>query len=130
MRGRIIEVTNGPFTPMNWGKFLVQVPVEEWAYRSAVSGSSGPLLGEIGWGTNHIIVFDLQTMEGAAFEPGGVAAADLKKHRIHVCLLFEPFLEWLYDQVDVRDLDALPDHVHLPDTPMGLYGYRRPGVSA
>lgn len=126
MRGKIIEATNGPYTPVNWGKFLVMRPDQEWAYRSAVSRL--PLLREIGWGRTHITVFDLQTMEGAAFSPGGVASADLTRHRIHVCPLFEPFLEWLYDQ-ELGDLEALPAHVHLPAAAAALWGHRRSGVA-
>jgi hypothetical protein len=127
MEGVIVEATNGPKDPNNWGKFLVMRPVEEWAYRSAVCGYPGPLLREIGWGSDLVIVFDLQTMEGATFEPGGVAAADLKKHGIHVCVLFEPFLEWLYDR-DLTDLSVLPSHVDLPGWKAAFAGYRRPGV--
>lgn len=46
-----------------------------------------------------------------------------EKHKIWVCPLYEPFLEWLYRQ-DVRDLGKLPDHVTL-EAPAALWGYRR-----
>ena len=60
----------------------------------------------------HLVVLDLQTGEGAIFMPGGLAAADLDKHGIWVCPLFEPFLAWLYKQ-DLSDLDALPAVVEI-----------------
>jgi hypothetical protein len=73
-----------------------------------------------------VLVHDLETNEGAFFRPGGLASADLQKHRIWVCPLFEPFLAWLYLQ-DLRDLNALPSLVHLPDVPFDFAGYRRAG---
>jgi hypothetical protein len=122
VKTKFIEVTNGP---QNWGKFLVMRPEEEWEYKSVLQPDFR-LLSHIGWAPNHIIVFDLQTCEGAAFRPGGYAKADLNKHRIWVCPMFEPFLEWLYKQ-EVSDLDALPAHVDLPDAEFQMSGYRRPG---
>jgi len=56
----------------------------------------------------------------------GVASADLNKHQIWVCPMFEPFLNWLYKQ-DVSDLDQLPSLVDLGDVPTALFGYRRKG---
>lgn len=68
---------------------------------------------------------DFATREGAAFSPGGFAKADLEKHRLWVCPMFEPFLEWLYKQ-NLVDLDKLPAKVDI-EGPKQLYGYRRPG---
>ena len=70
----------------------------------------------------------LQTGEGAMFRPGGSPAADLDKHAVWVCPLFQPFLAWLYEQ-DLTDLDALPAHVELPDAEFAFAGYRRPGLA-
>jgi hypothetical protein len=81
----------------------------------------------IGWDSRHIIVFDLQTCEGAAFRPGGNAHYDLDKHQIWVRPLFEPFLEWLYKQPQLNDLTALPDCIDLADAPFAMAGYRRNG---
>lgn len=125
MQTKIIEAEQ-PGGELNWGKFLVMRPDEEWRRASAVSGMEIPLLREIGWGPGDIIVFDLQTREGAAFRPGGFARADLHKHRIHVCILFEPFLTWLYTQ-PLDDLSALPDRVEV-DAEFAMWGYRRPGT--
>jgi hypothetical protein len=77
------------------------------------------------WGKFLVIVFDLETNEGASFTPGGLASADLNKHQIWVCPMYEPFLEWLYKQ-DLTELSKLPDYVHL-DAPSAMAGYRRPG---
>jgi hypothetical protein len=121
METKIVEATNGN----NWGKFLVGRMTDEWNRRSVISGSHMPLLREIGWGPGHVWVLDLQTGEGAYFRPGGVVAADLKRHRIWVCPLFEPFLEWLYAQPDLTP-SALPDSVEL-EAEFDFYGYRRPG---
>lgn len=135
MKTKIIEATQAGIA-VNWGKFMLMRPDEEWAHRSGIDTtvpapplSGMPLLRKIGWGPGHLIVFDLQTMEGAAFvvRPGGFARGDLNKHRIHVCVLFEAFLTWLYQQ-DVSDLGALPDVVELDTLDGGLYGYRRPGA--
>lgn len=121
---KIIEVTNNEF---NWGKFMLLRPDVEFEYRSKMSEAGGiQLLRYCGWGREHLWVLDLQTEEGAGFRPGGSAKADLDKHKVWVCPMFEPFLEWLYKQ-DLSDLNALPDTLNLPDAPLELYGYRREG---
>lgn len=124
MKTKIIEVTNGP---QNHGKFMVaQFDGIDWLYQSVVDPGRY-LLGPVcGWSEEHRLVLDLQTGEGAIFRLGGYAHADLDKHRVWVCPMFEPFLAWLYEQ-DARDLAALPDHVDLPAAPFSMYGYRRPG---
>lgn len=134
METKIIEATNGK--AQNWGKFLVGRFTTEWSARSTVmaewNASQGRdetttlLLREIGWNPQAIWVLDLQTCEGAAFKPGGLARADLNKHRIWVCPLFEPFLAWLYQQ-DLKDLQKLPDCIDLPNAAFDFAGYRRPG---
>jgi hypothetical protein len=96
----------------------------EYAYRSKVTNL--PLLRSIGWDSSHVIVFDLQTCEGASFRPGGNAHFDLEKHKIWVCPMFEPFLCWLYKQ-QLDDLSALPGCIDLVDAPFALAGYRRNG---
>jgi len=98
---------------------------EERAYRSAVDVQ--PLITSRGWSLRHVLVMDLQTGEAAMFLPGGCAPADLRKHRIWVCPLFEPFLAWLYAQ-DLAELDKLPPVVNLDAAPLSLFGWRRPGV--
>jgi hypothetical protein len=120
------EATNGG----NWGKFAVGRPSsDEWRWPSQIGDSRMPMLRQLGWGPEHLWVWDLQTGEGAFFRPGGLAKADLDKHQIWVCPLFEPFLVWLYKQ-DLSDLSALPALVELPDVPFEFYGYRRGGESA
>lgn len=130
MKTKIIECTNGP---RNWGKFLIgQFDEVEWSRRSVISGMKMPLLREVGWSpdTDYRLVLDLQTGEGAVFRIGGVASFDLEKHRIWVCPLFEPFLIWLYMQPRPLDLDALPEHIDIPEAMFAYHGYRRPGPSA
>lgn len=122
MKTKIVEVTNGP---LNWGKMLVGRLDWEWSRESAVAHGQR-LLAAIGWNPDQVLVLDLQTREGAVFRPGGCAAADLEKHRVWVCPMFQPFLEWLYTQ-DLSDLDRLPDHVDLKDAPFAWSGHRRPG---
>ena len=126
-------MTNGP---QNWGKFcLGQFSADEWQQPSQVSPEVGrPLLRQIGWDDAHHLVLDLQTGEGAVFRLGGLASADLNKHKIWVCPLFEPFLGWLYayrnehvQRGDRRWFDDLPLHVDLPTAPFSLSGYRRQG---
>lgn len=130
METKIVEAVNkigGGYG--NWGKFLVGKFTDEWGRRRAIPGAPDlamPLLTQVGWTQDHFLVLDLQTGEGAVFRHGGLAEADLHKHRVWVCPLFEPFLAWLYGQ-DVSDLQALPDHVVLPGAPFEMRGYRRPG---
>lgn len=149
MKTKVIEATNG----FNWGKFMLgRFDPAEWRLRSGLyeaarqatdtvmgdgtyddinaghpdPGVRTPLLQQLGWGPDHLWVLDLQTGEGGCYLPGGSAKADLEKHRIWVCPMYEPFLHWLYQQ-DLSDIDALPICVELPDAPSAVYGYRRPG---
>lgn len=113
----------------NWGKFMVARFTSEWEHNSAIErearGLDIPLLKAVGWGTDALLVWDLQTGEGAIFRPGGLASADLNKHKIWVCPLFEPFLAWLYRQ-DLTDIETLPRVIEL-EHGLELSGYRRPG---
>lgn len=127
---KIIEATNytgEQGTGINHGKFMIlQFDIVDWAYASKVSPSFS-LLSSCGWGPGHYWVMDLQTGEGALFSHGGLARADLAKHRIWVCPLFEPFLEWFYEQDIKGGIDKLPEKVVLKDAESALYGYRRAG---
>lgn len=138
MRTHFIEASHGGTG--NWGKFMVgEFEIEEWARRSELPEASTTrlLLGR-GWRPQtHLLVVDLQTGEGAMFARRGLAAADLAKHAIWVCPMFEPFLEWLYAyfkgqfqsiEAGLEDIQALPALVAL-DCPekSALSGYRRPG---
>jgi hypothetical protein len=126
MEGKIIEAGHSPRWG-NWGKFEVCRPDAERARRSAVdTASRRPLLAQRGWSLDHLWVLDWETGEAVLVRPGGSARADLRKHHVHVCPLFEPFLEWLYQQ-DLTDLQALPDVVYLPGAPFAQFGYRRGG---
>lgn len=125
MRTVFIEASQG----QNWGKFAVaKFDADEWARPSRMPGQEGgSLLQRCGWyGDEYVWVMDLQTAEAAYFRPGGLASADLEKHAIWVCPMFEPFLTWLYKQ-DLKDLDKLPAYVEIPDAPFALAGYRRRG---
>jgi hypothetical protein len=125
MKTKIIEATQNKDKGMNWGKFLLGQFDSEWEYVSHMDGRK-LLSGMCGWNKDHILVFDLQTGEGGIFRHGGLAVADLHKHKIWVCPMYEPFLEWLYQQ-DLTDLDKLPALVELPKAPGALAGYRRKG---
>jgi hypothetical protein len=127
MHTKIIEASNGP---KNYGKFMLARMDVEWGAPSALPGyEGGGVVAARGWSRNHLWVLDLQTGEGALFLPGGHAKADLDKHAIWVCPLFEPFLTWLYKQ-DLTHIDELPAHVDLPDAPFEWAGYRRPGSTS
>lgn len=119
MKVKLVEVTNGP---NNWGKFLLGRFDTEWEYQSAIDGRS--IIGGRGWDQNTLLVLDLQTGEGSLFRPGGSAVADLEKHKIWVCPMFEPFLTWLWAQPDPF---AIPAHVDLPEAEFQWAGYRRGG---
>ena len=111
--------------PNDWGCHDAQCGDSTWDHDCPVTPL--PLLGTIGWNRRALWVLDLQTCEGAAFTPGGSASADLMKHRIHVCPLFEPFLDWLYGQ-DTARLSTLGPLVEVR-APLQLGGYRRPGTA-
>lgn len=126
------EATHGQ-VPGNWGKFAVGVPDEEWDWTSGVD-EGRPLLDACGWdrGVPMVWVFDIQTGESCFIRIGGSAHADLQRHRVWVCPLFEPWLEWLYDALrGHRDLNArlaeLPQVVEFPDAGFAFAGYRRVG---
>lgn len=121
MQTKFMEATN---QNKNWGKFLIFRFDTEWEYKSSFTGRS--LLHEVGWNNMNIFVLDLQTGEGARFKPGGLATADLDKHKIWCCPMYGPFLEWLYRQ-DLTDLSKLPDSIDLPDAEFAMAGYRRKG---
>lgn len=122
---KFIEATNVEAGGINWGKFmLARFDAEEWKRRSKVDDAI--MLRARGWSPSDLLVMDLQTGEAAMFSPGGYAKADLDKHRVWVCPLFEPFLCWLYKQ-DLSDLAKLPDLVWIDDPRSALQGYRRPG---
>ena len=138
MKSKIVESEHGQGRG-NHGKFLLLRFEDEWAYRTqlpgadeweAYGGTPPLLLTQVcGWGPHHTWVLDLQTGEGALFRPGGYAKADLDKHAVWVCPLFEPFLEYAWQWVkDGRDLWDLPAVVELPEAEFAFAGYRRAGV--
>jgi DNA-binding Xre family transcriptional regulator len=126
---KFIEATQDAGGGMvNWGKFQLLKYENEWKIPSMLPGPSYglPLLRQCGWSHRHMWVLDCQTGEGALILPGGSARADLMKHRIWVCPLFEPFLIWLYAQ-DLNYPADLPAIVELPTAEFSFQGYRRPG---
>lgn len=127
MQTKLIEATQGIEHGFNHGKFLLGRFDAEWEHLSEMDAAHGyerSLLGRCGWSRDHLLVLDVQTGEGAIFYPGGMAKADLDKHKVWVCPMFEPFLAWLYAQ-DLSDLSKLPDLVELPEAPAAMHGYRR-----
>lgn len=128
MKVKFIEATQDAKRGFNWGKFFLMQFDNEWEYQSQIDVGR-PLLRAIGWSPNQIWVLDLQTCEGVAIDPSGCAAADLHRHKVLVCPMFEPFLEWLYRQ-DLTDLNKLPSLVEMPDAEAADAGYRRAGERA
>lgn len=129
MKVHLFEAVTAGVEAGNWGKFAVAVPDDEWRWQSSVDDAhdrARSLLRQLGWGPRHVWVWDLQTGEGAMFFHGGHASADLNKRRIWVCVLFEPFLRWLYQQ-DLKTLADLPKVVEL-EAPVEFYGFRRDGM--
>lgn len=128
MRIKIVEVTQDKGAGFNWGKMMIgEFTPEEWNTGSVI-GDHRSLLAARGWGPNHRLVLDLETGEGALFSfPIGSASADLNKHRVWVCPMFEPLMEHLQAIRWSGDLDELPDVIELPDAPAAMAGYRRPG---
>lgn len=126
MKTRFVEVTNG----FNWGKLLVaEFDAEEWRRPAQIGALGTSLLGQRGWTPKHRLILDIETGEGAIFLPGGYAKADLEKHKVWVCPMFEPCLTWLWEHWD-GDLDSLPGTVNLTEeeAPSSMRGYRREGT--
>lgn len=131
MKVRYIEGHGNDF---NWGKWMLcRWDGEDWAVKSNLPGlyrGAYSLIASQGWAETHVWVMDLATGEGALFQLGGYAAADLNRHRIHVCVLFEAFLTWLYQHYRAGRndwWDSLPKVVDLPDAEQDFHGHRRPG---
>jgi hypothetical protein len=134
---KIVEVTNVPGDAVpgdingmsNWGKFMLcgSDPSEQ-VYKSALLIGK-PLLWACGVDPNSYWVLDLQTGEGARFTPPGRAKYDLDKHKVWVCPMFGPFLDWLYENRinSPADFDRVPPLVNLPDAQFAMAGYRREG---
>lgn len=139
----------------NWGKFMVgRFTDVEWARPSAVEAGR-PLMAACGWGSGpvnrvenevgvetgtvdrpgsieHVLIVDMQTGEGGMFIPGGLPRADLQKHGIWVCPMFELFLEGFYNRVKLVGLDAVfADPIKLfrvgPEIELRLQGHRHNG---
>jgi len=124
VKTKLVEVTNSVGDQhRNFGKFMLGVFDQDELKRTSVVDGYSLVWGR-GWGPGHILVLDLQTGEGAIFKIGGSAKHDLDKHKVWVCPLFEPFLEWLYLQPDPMNV---PDHVNLPEAEFAMSGYRRSG---
>jgi hypothetical protein len=127
MKTQIIEAHgNGG----NFGKFMVcQLDTDEWERKSVVDPDGRSLLASIGyWHRDWFWLLDLQTGEGVFVQPKGRASWQLDKHKVWVCPLFEPFMDWFISQ-EPTDVAELPIEVLLPDAPGALYGYRRAGHS-
>jgi hypothetical protein len=123
----IVEATQSIEHGPNWGKFLVMRPDAEWGQHSHVDQARPVSVLALHRTPEEIWVLDLATGEGACFRPGLHGSAQLERHRVRVCPLYEPFLQWLLAQ-DLTDLSALPPVVELPDAPAELFGHRRAGV--
>ncbi len=128
MLTKFIEVTDP--TQFNWGKFVIsQYEAEEWARMSQISGAPS-LLRDRGFEGGDIWVMDLQTRESACINFNTDPVHQLEKHRIWVCPMFSPFLQWLWQQ-DLSDVTKLPSVVILPAElvkgHVAMQGYRRSG---
>lgn len=125
MQTHFIEATNQSAGGFNWGKFMLgRFDEHEIAYVSTIDNK--PLIAGRGiTAKRDLLVLDLQTGEGCIFTPGGLATADLNKHKIWVCPMFAPMLEWLYQQ-DLTDISKLPPSVDL-SAEGDFRGYRRTG---
>lgn len=107
MKTHIIEATIGQSL---WSSYMVGLFTTERDYISVVEGA--PLLRKQDPGD--LLVLDLFTREGAVFGPRGYAKEDIRKHAIWTSPLFEPFLDWLREQLEAGvAFDDLPHHVEL-----------------
>src|SRR4051812_11461672 len=137
MQTKIIQATQR--AEFNWGKFLVGKFFEEWTVAAAFpEGETRSMMSLRGWHEHQYLVLDMETKEGAVFGLNGMAKADLRdKHKIWVCPMYEPFLEWLNlnyraywaEHGGVKAykywIDTLPDRVVLNTDVGDIAGYRR-----
>lgn len=137
MLTRFIEATNIDHGGINWGKFLVaKFDSADWNVHAVEA--DGLLLevlpGKESWNRDtSVIVFDLQTGEGARFDLRTEPAMQLDKHRVWVCPMFAPFLDWLFKEIQSRppglgrfDITTLPAVAKFA-APSALAGHRRQG---
>lgn len=123
MRERIVEVQAEKSG--NWGVFHLWQFREEDTTRASkihpqtsVWGAVRPL------GPRDIAIFDLRTREGAAFDTTADLVPQLYRHQIHVCVLFESFLQWLQRHLQTKSFLEIPDVVTLPPLPTEILGFR------
>lgn len=134
MEIKFVEAGHSRSDPGNWGKFMVgRYTGDELAEPTLFPGCEGQRVVSLrGFGSSKMWVLDLATEEGFLVPTTTFRAAHvLEKHQVHVCPLFEPFLDWLLDQIRAKLAgwwDDLPRTVELPDAPGELYGYRRPSA--
>jgi hypothetical protein len=135
---QFIEATNFYDGGLNWGKFLLcKFDDRDWSYQA--TEADGALLsvmpgGRESWNPEtSIFVVDLQTGEGSRFDLRTEPVAQLERHKIWVCPLFEPFLKWLFREIQSRppgpgrfELTTLPAVAKFPAS-SALAGYRRAG---
>jgi hypothetical protein len=111
----------------NWGKFMVcQYEPQERGYISPIA-EDNLLRNCAATREEGVWVMDLATGEGAFFNPSrGNAKYHLnEKHKILVCILYEAFLIWLYEQ-DLTDIDLLPAVIDV-NVPFAFFVNRRLG---
>lgn len=127
MKYKFVEATQSDH--FNYGKFMVSsFDEDDFAYQSKIVENHS-LLIVCGWEINRfLMVTDLQTGEGAIFlvRKGASVKMDLENHKIWVCPMYEPFLQWLYDYYD-GNIDNIPSYLEI-EAEAFIYGYRRPGT--
>ena len=119
MDTKFIEVSNNE---KNWGKFLLLRMTEaEWQQPSAITQRS--LLREVGWNPTNIIVFDLQTGEGARFVPGGMERMIrmLKSKKLKPGFWIAPFWMFADAKSSARENSANVFHVKNADGKLEKY---------
>lgn len=130
MISHFIEASNDA----NYGKFLLlRFDEREAKTRTRLPGYRNSeniftFAGHRKLNPDMTFVVDLQTGEGASFDLRGSAKADLEKHKIWVCPMYEFFLSWLYQQnahSEIKDITRLPRYVQLNTDYFAFAGYRR-----
>lgn len=130
MKTKIVEATTGP--QGNWGKFLIgQFDQDEIDTVSAIAPEYGSVLKQRGWWdpAQYFLMLDIETGEGSVFATWGDARADLHKHRIWVCPLFQPTLARIRAMAPfaVADLPSLLE-LSFDEAPFAMAVPRRAGA--
>lgn len=112
MKTKIVEVESANLDL--WGKFMVGQFDEEWQQRSVVDERTSPLMWQLGWTPDWLLVVDLSIGNGAMYTMKGVDERARYKEGTYFCPMQPAFVHWLRAEWKGK-LEDLPDSLILPE---------------